>query len=117
MLAAFLFRILSLIALITFVCLNCLIYRGPRYRRRPPRRVAAFDVLMNNITWNVRGLGKPAKRFLVRDFLSLHFVDVCCLQESKLDVVSQSLWREIGGCKLDQFAVVPARGTAGGIIL
>ncbi|KAH7662798.1 DNase I-like protein [Dioscorea alata] len=72
---------------------------------------------MNIITWNVRGLGRPAKRFLVRDFLNLHFVDVCCLQESKLDVLSQNLWREIGGTRLDKFAFVLAIGTAGGIIM
>ncbi|KAH7688393.1 Exodeoxyribonuclease III protein [Dioscorea alata] len=72
---------------------------------------------MNIITWNVRGLGRPAKRFLVRDFLNLHFADVCCLQESKLESISQTLWREIGGSKLDQFAYAPARGTAGGTIM
>ncbi|KAH7690196.1 DNase I-like protein [Dioscorea alata] len=72
---------------------------------------------MNIITWNVRGLGRPAKRFLVRDFLNLHFADVCCLQESKLEVISQSLWREIGGTKLDQFTFVTAEGSTGVIIM
>lgn len=72
---------------------------------------------MNIISWNVRGLRRPAKRFLVKDFLNLHFVDVCCLQESKLEEVPPSVWREIGGSRLDQFFFVPALGTAGGIIL
>ncbi|KAH7669135.1 DNase I-like protein [Dioscorea alata] len=72
---------------------------------------------MNIITWNIRGLGRPAKRFLVKDFLQLHFADVCCLQESKLDAIPPMLWREIGGGRLDQFEFIPARGTAGGIIL
>lgn len=72
---------------------------------------------MNVITWNVRGLGKPAKQFLVKDFLNLHFANVCCLQESKLEEISLASWREIGGSRLDQFLCVPARGTAGGIII
>ncbi|KAH7666018.1 Exodeoxyribonuclease III protein [Dioscorea alata] len=72
---------------------------------------------MNIITWNVRGLRRPAKRFLVRNFLNLHFADVCCLQELKLEAISQSLWGEIGETKLDQFAFVPAEGSAGGIIM
>lgn len=72
---------------------------------------------MNIVSWNVRGLGKPAKRFLVRDFLNLHFAEVCCLQESKLELVSQLLWCEIGGPRLDQFAFAPAKGSAGGIIV
>lgn len=72
---------------------------------------------MNIITWNVRGLGKPAKRFLVKDFINMHFAEVCCLQESKLEEISPASWREIGGSLLDQFFFVPARGTTGGIIL
>lgn len=72
---------------------------------------------MNIINWNVRGLGRPAKRFLVKDFLNLHFADVCCLQESKLKEVTPAIWREIGGKQLDQFSFAPARGSAGGIII
>lgn len=72
---------------------------------------------MNVISWNVRGLGKQSKCFLVKDFLNLHHSDVCCLQESKLDGISQATWREIGGCRIDHFACVPAVGSAGGIII
>lgn len=72
---------------------------------------------MNIITWNLRGLGRPAKRFLVKDFLCLHHAEVCCLQESKLEVVSQTLWREIGGSKLDQYVFAPAKGATGAMIL
>lgn len=72
---------------------------------------------MNFITWNVRGLGKPAKGFLVKDFLNLHFTDICCLQESKLDEISAATWREIGGSRLDNFCFILARGSAGGIVI
>lgn len=70
---------------------------------------------MNIISWNVRGLGRPAKRFLVRDFLNLHFADVCCLQESKLEDISGLKWREIGGPRLDQYAFLPSVGTSGAL--
>lgn len=70
---------------------------------------------MNIINWNVRGLGRPAKRFLVKDFLNIHFADVCCLQETKLEEISASLWRKIGGTRLDHFAFVAVKGSAGGI--
>lgn len=72
---------------------------------------------MNIITWNVRGLGRSAKRFLVKDFLSIHHVEVCCLQESKLDVILAATWREIGGSSLDQFAFALVVGTSGGMII
>lgn len=69
-------------------------------------------LLMNIISWNIRGLGRPEKCFLVRDFLNLHFVGVCCLQESKLEDISRIMWKEIGGPRLDQFAFLPSVGTA-----
>ncbi|KAH7665964.1 DNase I-like protein [Dioscorea alata] len=72
---------------------------------------------MNIISWNARGLGRPAKRFLVKDFLNMHFVDVCCLQESKLEDISSMLWRDIGRSRLDQFFCVPVQGSARGIII
>lgn len=74
-------------------------------------------LLMNIINWNVRGPGRPAKWFLVKDFLRLHFADVCCLREMKLEEISPSVWREIGDPHIDQFAFVPAKGTARGIAL
>lgn len=74
-------------------------------------------MLINIIPWNIRVLGRPAKRFLVKDFFNLHLTDVCCLQESKLEEIAPALWREIGGSKLDNFFFVPASGSAGGIIM
>lgn len=46
-------------------------------------------------------LGRPAKGFLVKDFLHLHFADVCCLQETKLEEISSTTWKEVGGSRLD----------------
>lgn len=76
-----------------------------------------FSLFMNIISWNVRGLGRPAKRFLVKDFLLLHCAEVCCLQESKLADFPNAIWREVGGSKFDDFAFVPARGSAGGMVI
>lgn len=74
-------------------------------------------LLMNIINWNVRGPGRPAKWFLVKDFLRLHFAEVCCLRETKLKEISPSVWREIGNSHLNQFTFVPTKGSAGGIAL
>lgn len=49
--------------------------------------------------------------------MALHFANVCCLQESKLDEISMSTWREIGGYRINNFHFLPARGSAGEIIL
>lgn len=60
---------------------------------------------MNIINYNLRGLGRPGKRFLIKYFLNLHFADVCCLQESKLKEVTPAI------------SFAPARGSVGGIII
>lgn len=39
------------------------------------------------------------------------------MHESKLKDISATIWREIGGNRLDQFIFVPTKGSAGGIIL
>ena len=71
---------------------------------------------MNVISSNVKGLGRPSKRFVIKDFLQIYCAAICRLQESKLYDLPQSIWREIGDTHLDQCAFLPSRGSAGGII-
>lgn len=66
---------LCMIVLIIFVCLKShVLLWGPLLRA-----LGSNSCPMNLISWNVRGLGRPVKRFLVKDFLYLHSVDICCL--------------------------------------
>lgn len=74
-------------------------------------------VLMNIICWNVRVLGRLAKRYLIQDFLNIHWADVYYLQESKLEKIPLPMWRVIGGNCLDQYVFLPAKGTTSGIII
>lgn len=62
---------------------------------------------MNIVSWNVRGLGRPAKRYIVSDFLELYKVNVVCIKESKLALVDQSIWCSIGGGHFDYFYFIP----------
>ncbi|KAH7660831.1 Exodeoxyribonuclease III protein [Dioscorea alata] len=72
---------------------------------------------MKILSWNVRGLGRPSKRHLVKDFIFSSRADVVCLQESKLQDLHTSTWRSIGGSRLNTFDFLPALGTSGGIII
>lgn len=38
---------------------------------------------MNIISWNLRGLDRPCKWFLVKEFLGIHCTSIYYLQESK----------------------------------
>lgn len=69
--------------------------------------------LMNIISLNVRGIGRLSKRFIVKDFLHLHYADICCLQETKLEMILPTTWREIGETSLDKFVFVQAKGSVG----
>jgi len=71
----------------------------------------------SSLSWNVRGLGRPTKRHLVKDFIFSSRADIVCLQESKLQDLHISTWRSIGGSNLKNFEFLPALGTAGGIII
>ncbi|KAH7677378.1 RNA-directed DNA polymerase protein [Dioscorea alata] len=72
---------------------------------------------MKILSWNVRGLGRSSKRYLLKDVISTSHVDIVCLQESKLQELHCSTWRSIGGKCIDTFEFLPALGTAGGIII
>lgn len=75
------------------------------------------SIFINIISWNVRGLGKPNKRHLVRDYLDLHNADVYCTQESKLAVVNKPIYCSIGGTKLGGFYSTSALGSIGDMII
>jgi exonuclease III len=60
------------------------------------RGAAMCSMNHNILTWNVRGLNEGRKRWKIRNLLSKWKVDIVCLQETKLKLVSnqlvQSLW-------------------------
>lgn len=72
---------------------------------------------MNIISWNVRGLGGPCKKHLVRDFIDQFKPSIVCFQESKLAMVDRHTWSSIAGNTLDSFCFSAARGTSGGMII
>ena len=52
------------------------------------------------ISWNVRGLGEPAKRRLVKDFIVSNNYCAVVFQETKLDKTSPGILRSLSGAKL-----------------
>ncbi|XP_073360100.1 uncharacterized protein [Aegilops tauschii subsp. strangulata] len=66
------------------------------------------------MSWNVRGLNSPARRYAVKELAESHRTCILCLQETKLAAWSAEIVRELGGSTLDGCAVLPAMGTCGG---
>ena len=72
---------------------------------------------MKILMWNVRGLGKPARRRQVREHIFQEKVEVVGLQETiKGDFSDQDLQKLAGGLQFI-WAWLPARGHSGGILL
>jgi len=71
---------------------------------------------MDNTTimsWNVRGLNERARRDNVRTLVDDIRPNIVCLQETKLDVISQYLVFAMLGMSFTDFAYLPASNTRG----
>lgn len=60
-----------------------------------------FSFLINDanlpvLCWNVHGLNLPARRTIVSEVASLHKIAIICSQETKVDIRTPQLVREIG---------------------
>ncbi|KAL8513736.1 hypothetical protein ACS0TY_013010 [Phlomoides rotata] len=44
---------------------------------------------MRILSYNVRGLGKKAKRMKVKEIIKKQNIDLCCIQETKMEEVSK----------------------------
>lgn len=70
------------------------------------------------LNWNVRGLNNPAKKDNVKLLVDQMKASIVCLQETKLDDVSDSVMlRTLGGRFVRSYAYLPADGSRGGILL
>jgi hypothetical protein len=69
------------------------------------------------LTWNVRGLNEGKKRMRVRRLLSQWKVDIVCLQETKLDLITPDLVQSIWSCPYVEWSYVASNGASGGILL
>jgi exonuclease III len=69
------------------------------------------------ITWNVRGINDKSKRSLIRNFIKSENPDIVCLQETKLSLLPENIYRQIFSRRYDKGICLLAHGTSGGIIL
>lgn len=69
------------------------------------------------LTWNVRGLNCKKKRMLIKKTIMEEAPQVLCLQETKWDMDNAQFVRQTVGPKLDNYLMIKAQGTAGGVIV
>jgi exonuclease III len=71
----------------------------------------------NILSWNVRGFNCPDKRLMVRNLLRQWRVDIVCLQETKLELISRKDVISLWGCRYVDWCYVATSGAARGILL
>jgi hypothetical protein len=69
------------------------------------------------ISWNVRGLNQRSKQLKIRNLLRQWKADIICLQETKLDLISNSIVKSLWGCQFADWCFLPSSGASSGILL
>jgi hypothetical protein len=81
------------------------------------RGLVKFLMKHNILTWNVRGLNEGRKRLRIRNLLSKWKLDIACLQETKLELISNQLVQSLWRCPNVDWYHVASNGASGGILL
>jgi len=69
------------------------------------------------ISWNVRGLNQRSKRLKIKNLLRQWKADIICLQETKLDLISNRIVKSLWGSQFADWCYLPSSGASGGILL
>ncbi|KAK2634788.1 hypothetical protein Ddye_029580 [Dipteronia dyeriana] len=73
-----------------------------------------FD--FNALSWNVRGVGMEEKRRMASCVLQSQKSIIFCIQESKLSVCNNRIFRGLGGGLLNSGVAVDTEGSTGGLL-
>jgi hypothetical protein len=76
-------------------------------------------VLMKNkiISWNVRDLNERDKRLRISNLLRLWKVDIVCLQETKMESISNGFVKSLWGCPYVDWCHMDSCGASGDILI
>ena len=72
---------------------------------------------MKMLSWNVRGANDRSKRKVIKTFIRNQRVDLICIQETKIQAMSDSIARIIGSRRFLDWKAVNAEGASGGILI
>ncbi|RVW22690.1 hypothetical protein CK203_099596 [Vitis vinifera] len=83
------------------------------------QRGADCDCIMNLklLSWNVRGVNESTKRKVIKSVIRKQKVDLFCIQETKVQVMSDRVVRSLGSGRFLDWKALDACGSAGGILI
>ena len=74
-------------------------------------------MIIRIISWNVRGSNEKEKRKVIKAFLRPQRADVICLEETKIQEMTQNLARSLGVGRFLGWGAINARGASRGIVV
>ena len=69
------------------------------------------------ISWNVRGLNEWDERLRVRNLIKNWRLDIVCLQETKLELITRAVIRSLWGGQHVDWSYLGSCGAFGGVLL
>ncbi|RVW76181.1 hypothetical protein CK203_044278 [Vitis vinifera] len=69
------------------------------------------------ISWNVRGANDSSKRKIIKNYIRSQRVDLMCIQETKIQEMSEGIVRSLGTERFLDWRALNAEGAAGGILI
>ena len=72
---------------------------------------------MKILSWNIRGSGSPSKRRAIKEIICKADPDIVVLQETKREEINRSFVGSIWRSRFKEWLVLPAIGSAGGILI
>ena len=69
------------------------------------------------LSWNVRGANDSSKRKIIKSVIRKQKVDLLCIQETKIQVMSEGVVRSLGSGRFLDWRTLDATKVAGGILI
>ena len=69
------------------------------------------------LSWNVRGANDSSKRKVIKAMIRSQRVDLFCIQETKIQAMTEGLVRSLGSGRFLNWGTLDAHGFAGGLLI
>jgi exonuclease III len=69
------------------------------------------------LSWNVRGINELDKRLRIKWLIRDWKVDLVCLMETKMEVITRAVVRSLWGCQHVDWCYMETSGASGGILI
>ena len=79
--------------------------------------VSGCPMNLKLLSWNVRGANDNVKRKVIKSVVRKQKVDLFCIQETKIQVLSDRVVSSLGSGKFLEWKALDAFGSAGGILI